>query len=296
MTDEFRSGFVAVVGRPNVGKSTLINYLARQKIAIVSEKPQTTRHQIRCIVTRPDAQIIFVDTPGFHKPRSLLGRHLNRTVRNAFADTDVVFFMVDAFSGIGRGDHYLARELRRIKTPILLILNKVDAVSSEHLREQLGKAEELNQFSAIIPISALRGTGVDEALEKAAKLLPLGPRYYPEDSVTDQPESVIISEFVRERVLELTREEVPHSVAVEVEEIKPREGKDLLDIQATIFVERESQKAILIGRNGRMLKEIGIRARRDVERLLGSHINLQLWVKVKKDWTRDEAALRRMGY
>jgi GTP-binding protein Era len=296
MKEEYRSGFVAVVGRPNVGKSTLINYLARQKIAIVSEKPQTTRHQIKCIVTRPDAQIILIDTPGFHKPRSLLGEHLNRTVRNALSDSDAIIFMVDAFGGVGRGDQYLARELHRIKTPVILLVNKVDAISPEQLRKQLEEAQELNKFQAVIPISGLKGTGVGEALEEVVKLLPTGPQYYPEGEVTDLPESVIISEFVRERVLELTREEVPHSVAAEVEEISPREGKDLLDVQATVYVERESQKAILIGKDGRMLKQIGTRARRDIERLLGSHINLQLWVKVKKDWTRDEEALRRMGY
>lgn len=296
MREDYRSGFIAVVGRPNVGKSTLVNYLARQKIAIVSEKPQTTRHQIRCIVTRADAQMILIDTPGFHKPRSLLGEHLNRTVRSALSDSDAIFFMVDAQAGIGRGDEYLARELSRIKTPVVLLLNKVDAASPQQLKEQLEKAQELGDFQALVPVSALRGTGVDEVLEEAVKLLPEGPLYYPEGEVTDQPESVIVSEFVRERVLELTREEVPHSVAVEVEEISPRQGKDLLDVQATVYVERESQKAILIGKDGRMLKTIGTRARRDIERLLGSHINLQLWVKVKKDWTRDEAALKRMGY
>jgi GTP-binding protein Era len=204
--------------------------------------------------------------------------------------------MVDAQAGIGRGDEYLAKELSRIKTPVVLLVNKADTANPQQLKEQLEKAQELGDFQAVVPISALRGTGVDEVLEEAVKLLPEGPLYYPEGAVTDQPESVIVSEFVRERVLELTGEEVPHSVAVEVEEISPRQGKDLLDVQATVYVERESQKAILIGKDGRMLKTIGTRARRDIERLLGSHTNLQLWVKVKKDWTRDEESLRRMGY
>lgn len=296
MSKEFHSGFVAIVGRPNVGKSTLINYLANQKVAIVSEKSQTTRHQIRCVVNQPNAQIVLIDTPGFHKPQSLLGKHLNRTVRNALLEVDIILFMVDLFEGIGKGDAYLASELKKLKTPVILVLNKVDAVEIDRLDEQLALANELDVFFSLHVISASTGSGVAELINEIVSQLPPGPRYFPEGMVTDQPERIIIAEFIREKVLELTREEVPYSVAVEIEEIKPREEKKLLDVSAIVYVERDSQKGIVIGKQGRMLKEIGVRSRQEIERLLGSQINLQLWVKVEKDWSRKEAVLRRMGY
>ncbi len=296
MSGEFHSGFVAIVGRPNVGKSTLVNYFANQKIAIVSKRPQTTRHQIRCIVNQPDAQIIFIDTPGFHKPFSLLGKHLNLTVRNALQEVDIILFMVDVLEGIGRGDAYLALELKKLKTPTILVLNKVDAVEIDRLDQQLKLAKEFSASSALYVVSALTGSGMTELLNGIVSQLPPGPQYYPEGIITDQPERMIIAEFIREKALELMREEVPYSVAVEIEEIKPRKNKDLLDVSAIIYVERDSQKGIVIGKHGQMLKEIGTRARQEIERLLGSQINLQLWVKVEKDWSHKESILRRMEY
>jgi len=296
MNEEFRSGFVGIIGRPNVGKSTLLNSFVKQKIAIISDKPQTTRHRIRCIVNQPKAQIVFVDTPGFHKPKDSLGEHLNRAVRNTFKEVDAIIFVVDASEEIGRGDSYIANELRMIKTPIILALNKTDKINKSKLAVQLETGARLSDFEKIIPISAKKEENIEQLLALIVDLLPPGPKYYPDEMTTDQPEAMVIAEFIREKVLNLTREEVPHSVAVEVEEIKPRKGKDLIDVSAVVYVERDSQKGILIGKRGVMLKEIGRKARLDVENLLGSHINLQLRIKMKKNWRRDEKALRQFGY
>jgi len=295
-TAEFKSGFVGIIGRPNVGKSTLINTFVDQKIAITSDKPQTTRHKIRCIVNKENAQIIFIDTPGFHKPKDPLGKHLNRAVRSTFKEVDVVIFMVDSSEIIGRGDAYIASELSSIETPLVLVLNKMDKIKKSEIEAQMAAGRSLGDFTWIIPVSAKTGENTAGLLSKIISLLPLGPRYYPGQMITDQPEKLIIAEFIREKVLDLTTEEVPHSVAVEVEEMKPREGKDLVDIMAWIYVERESQKGIVIGKGGSMLKEIGQRARCDIEKLLGSHINLQLRVKTKHKWRWDEKAVWQFGY
>lgn len=293
---EFKSGFVGIIGRPNVGKSTLLNRLANQKIAITSNKPQTTRHKIRCIVNQPEAQIVFIDTPGFHKPKDFLGQHLNCAVKTTLRDVDAIIFMLDASEIIGRGDSYIAGELEKIETPKIVILNKVDKITESKLEGQCEVAKNLGDFTKVIPLSAKKDMNFDKLLSTIVSLLPSGPQYYPQGQVTDQLEALVIAEFIREKVLELTSEEVPHSVAVEILEMEQRQKRDLIDIFATVYVERDSQKGILIGKGGRMLKKIGQRARRDIESLLGSQINLQLRVKTKKDWRRDERALNQFGY
>ncbi|MDI6715858.1 MAG: GTPase Era [Actinomycetota bacterium] len=293
---EFRSGFVAIVGRPNTGKSTLLNFLAKRKVAIISDKPQTTRHRIRAVLNLENAQIVFVDTPGLHKPRDILGTHLNQIVRNTLKDVDAVIFMVDASQVIGSGDLFIANELAMVKTPKILVLNKIDKVEPRDLEVQMEVAKQLGEFDDIVPISAATGQNVDVLVNKMVELLPGGPQYYPPDMITDQPERVIAAEFIREKVLELTREEVPHSVAVEVQEMKPRKGGEIVDIFATIFVERDSQKGILIGKGGRMLKEIGSRARVEIEHLLGNRVYLDLRVRVKKDWRKEERFIKQFGY
>ncbi len=292
----YRSGFAGIIGRPNVGKSTLLNNLMHRKLAIISEKPQTTRNKIRCILTRDDAQIIFVDTPGLHKPRNALGERLNKAVRETLSEVDVVIFMLDGTQTIGKGDLFIAGELSGLQTPVVAVLNKIDRLTPEQVEAQLAVAENLGDFEEVIPLSAKTGENVHALIEKIVELLPEGPKYYPDDMITDQPVTFIVAELIREKVLQLTREEVPHSVAVVVEEMGKREDGDIVDIQAVIYVERESQKGIIIGRGGRMLKEIGTRARQEIEPLLGEKVFLQLQVKVEKDWSKRPQLVRRMGY
>lgn len=296
MAEEFSSGFVALVGRPNVGKSTLINTLARQKIAIVSDKPQTTRHRIRAIVNRDGAQVIFMDTPGFHRPVDSLGRRLMEVVRRALREVDVVAFVVDASQSIGAGDCYIAGEIAALGVPVVVVVNKVDLTTPLELETQLEVVGRLGKFKAIVPISAKDGRNLEAFLDEVSSELPAGPRYYPEDVVTDQPETIIIGELIREKVLEYAREEVPYSVAVQVEDVSQRKGKDLIDISASLLVERSSQKGILIGQGGKRVKEVGSKARLDIERLLGSKVYLDLMVKVRSDWRRDDRTLKDLGY
>ncbi len=292
---EFKSGFVGIIGRTNVGKSTLLNSLVKSKIAITSRRPQTTRHRIRCILTRADAQIIFIDTPGLQKPRNSLGRRLNDQVMSTLDEVDVVLFMLDASAPVGGGDHFIAEKLKKTGATSIAVVNKIDKVGKREVREQIGLAERLGDFADVVPISARSGQNIDVMVDRIVSLLSNGPEYYPEGVVTDQPEIVIVAEFVREKVLELTRQEVPHSVAVVVEEMTKRENKDLVDVSAIVYVERDSQKGIIIGRQGKLLKEIGILARRDIEQLLGSQINLKLWVKVEKDWRKHDSVIRQFG-
>ncbi|MBN2028423.1 MAG: GTPase Era [Actinobacteria bacterium] len=294
--DQYRSGFVGIVGRPNVGKSTLLNNLMHRKLAIISEKPQTTRNKIRCILTRDDAQIIFVDTPGFHKPKNALGERLNKAVRETFSEVDAIVFILDGTKNIGRGDLFIANELAEMETPVVAVLNKIDRLTPDQVEAQMAVAEKLGRFTGIIPLSAKSGENVHALIEHIVGLLPEGPKYYPEDVFTDQPASFIVAELVREKVLQLAREEVPHSVAVIVEEIEKREDKDLVDIDATIYVERESQKGIIIGKGGKMLKEIGTRARAEIEPLLGEKVFLKLHVAVEKNWAKRPQMVKRMGY
>ncbi|MBR3722917.1 MAG: GTPase Era [Selenomonadaceae bacterium] len=287
----FKSGFVAVIGRPNVGKSTLINKLIGQKIAIMSDKPQTTRNKILCVLTEDDAQIVFLDTPGIHKPAHKLGEYMVKAAEGALKEVDAVFFMVDATEKFGAGEKYILERLEKTSCPVILIINKVDLTEKTALLPIMENYRKAYDFKAIIPISAKEGENLESLLSEVKKYLPEGPKYYPEDFVTDQPERLIAAELIREKILQLTRDEVPHSVAVEVEEMKPRKKVDVYT-RATIYVERESQKGIVIGKKGALLKEIGELARRDIETMLGSKIYLDLWVKVKKDWRDKDGAIR----
>lgn len=296
LNQDFKSGFVGIIGRPNVGKSTLVNYLVNKKIAITSDKPQTTRHTIRCVVNRPDSQIIFIDTPGFHKPKDHLGKILNDAIRSTLREVDVIVFVIDISQVIGSGDCYIAREISQIETPKILLFNKIDLVDKHYMETQLEVGKHLGNFVNIIEISSKEGTNIKFFLEEIEKRLPKGPKYYPEDMITDQPEKMIIAEFVREKVYELTREEVPYSVAVEVTELSGRKKRNLVDVEANIYVERESQKGIIIGNQGKMLKEIGSKARMEIQDLLGSQVNLQLFVKVKSEWRKDSRSISDLGF
>jgi GTPase len=293
---EYRSGFIGIVGRPNVGKSSIINRLARRKVAITSDKPQTTRNRIRAVVTMPEAQLIFVDTPGFHKPRDALGERLNSMVLSTMRDVDVVAFVLDGAQTIGKGDIFIAGELEKARTPVVGLVNKIDLLDGRKIDSQVEVARHLYPFARVIPVSAKFGAGLDELEDALVGFLPAGPKYFPDETVSDQPERVVVAELVREKALELTRDEVPHSVAVLVEEMRPREGGELVDIEAVIYVERESQKGIIVGKGGRMIKEIGTRARKDIEPILGNQVFLQLRVKVQKEWSRDPEFIKRLDY
>ncbi|MDK2855805.1 MAG: GTPase [Bacillota bacterium] len=297
MNDEnYRSGFVALVGRPNVGKSTLMNALIGEKVAIVTPKPQTTRNRIHGIFTDDKRQIIFVDTPGIHKPRNRLGAYMVEVAKRALNEVDAVLYVVDGSAPVGNGDQEIAGYFKELKTPVLLAVNKVDTLSREETVVALDQYAKLADFAEVVPISALTGANLSTLLEVLTKYLPEGPQFYPPNMVTDQPERFIVAELIREQVLALTRDEVPHAVAVEVEEMEEREGKNLVYIRANIYVEKESQKRILIGKNGAMLKAIGQGARAGIEALLGVRTFLDLWVKVKEDWRDTASALRQFGY
>lgn len=281
----FKSGFVAIVGRPNVGKSTLLNTLAGQKIAIVSNKPQTTRTAIKGIINREDAQIIFTDTPGIHKPKNKLGEKMAETIDESISDVDLILYLIEATDkGIGLANEFILNKVIEQKTKAILVINKVDLVQKENLLELIKAYSEKHDFEAIIPISARKNDGVDTLLEKIVEVLPEGPAYYDTEEWTDQTERQIIEETIREKALRSLDDEVPHGIAVEVITMKKRENKDLYDIEATIYCEKKTHKGIIIGKDGVMLKKIGERARQDIEVMLGSQINLQLWVKVKEDW------------
>ena len=290
-----KSGFIAVIGRPNVGKSTLINQLIGQKIAIMSDKPQTTRSRILCVLTQPDAQIVLLDTPGVHKPASKLGEYMDRSILNTLKEVDAVFFVADASEKPGPGERFIMERLEKTRKPVILVLNKIDLVTKDELLPIIAAYSKDREFSAVVPISALDEENLDALLAEAKKHLPEGPAYYPEDMVTDQPERLIAAELVREKVLSLTRDEVPHSVAVDVDEMTTRNNDDVY-IRATIYVERESQKGIVIGHKGAMLKEIGRLARPDIEMMLGGKVYLDLWVKVRKDWRNRDAILKSLGF
>ncbi|MED0679732.1 GTPase Era [Aneurinibacillus thermoaerophilus] len=293
----YKSGFVAIVGRPNVGKSTLMNYIVGQKVAIMSDKPQTTRNKIRAVYTSEEGQIIFIDTPGVHKPKSKLGNYMNRTVENALREVDMILFLVDASETFGPGDEYIIEKLKQVKTPVYLVINKIDKVHPDELLLFIDQYKEKYEFVEIVPVSALLGNNVNRLMEQLLERLPEGPQYYPADQITDHPERFVVAELIREKILHLTREEVPHSIAVVIEQMKPREdNENLVDIYATIYTERPSQKGILVGKKGSMLKEIGMRAREDIERLLGTKVYLNLWIKVKKDWRNQENLFRNFGF
>ncbi|MDT8901941.1 GTPase Era [Anaeroselena agilis] len=291
----FRSGFVAVVGRPNVGKSTLVNTLVGQKIAIMSDKPQTTRNKILCILNLPDAQVLFIDTPGIHKPRHKLGEYMVRTAENTLREVDVVLFVVDATEEPGPGEEYILERLAEVRTPVILVINKIDKLPRAQVLPIIERYAAKRSFTALVPVSALARTNLDGLTGEIKKYLAPGPKYYPDDMITDQPERLLIAELIREKVLQLTREEVPHSIAVDIEEVATRDNGDLY-VRAVIYVERDSQKGIVIGAGGAVLKEAGRLARIDVENLLGSKTYLDLWVKVKKDWRNRKGVLKSLGY
>ena len=292
---QHKSGFIAVIGRPNVGKSTLINSLIGQKIAIMSDKPQTTRNRILCILTRPEAQIVFLDTPGIHKPKHKLGEYMVKAAEGTLKEVDAIFFVVDATEKMGPGEYYILERLQATAKPVILVVNKLDLIEKEQVLPIISHYTDKYPFVGVVPISAKEETNLDALIEEVEKYLPEGPQYYPEDMVTDQPERLIVAELVREKALQLTRDEVPHAIAVDVDEMKARDNGDTY-IRVTIYVERDSQKGILIGAKGSMLKEIGKLARADIEMLLGTHVFLDLWVKVKKDWRDRDSVLRGFGF
>lgn len=284
------------MGRPNAGKSTLVNAVVGSKVAITSDTPQTTRHRLRAILDREDAQVVFVDTPGLHKPHDALGEELNRSALLAIADVDVACLVIDATKPVGRGDQWVAQHVAATKGARVLVLTKADAASAEQVRRQLETARTLAEFHDEVVVSALEGFNVDGFVEVVVRLLPEGPRYFPRDMRTDQPIEVMIAEFVREKVLRSTFDEVPHAVGVELDDLQWDDKADLVRVYAVVYVERDSQKGIIIGAGGEMIKRIGVEARGDLERLLGRHVFLDLRVKVKKDWRRDASQIRRFGY
>lgn len=295
MTKPFKSGFVAIVGRPNVGKSTFMNYVLGQKIAIMSDKAQTTRNKIQGVYTKDDAQIVFLDTPGIHKPKHELGEFMVKSAYSALKEVDAVLFMVNVSEKRGPGDDFIIEKLKGIKTPIFLVLNKIDLVTPEVLLERVESYKDALDFAGVFPISVLQGNNVNELMEGLINALPEGPQYYPADQITDHPEYFVVSELIREKILQLTQEEIPHSVAVTVDKMQKDEF-DKVHVYANIIVERKSQKGIIIGKGGRLLKEIGTRARRDIQQLLGNKVYLELWVKAEKDWRKRKSNLQEYGY
>ena len=294
LSKEFRSGYVSIIGRPNVGKSTLLNSILSEKIAIVTKKPQTTRNKIIGIKTLPEAQIIFIDTPGIHRPRHKLGEAMVRTAMEALKEVDIILLMVEPREPRG-GDRAIIDMLRKVRSPVILLINKIDTVRKPEVLPLIEHFKELYYFKEIIPLSALTQDGIDLLIERICDYLPLGPMYYPGDLVTDQPERFMVSEIIREKIMNMTEEEIPHSVAVEVAEWKERED-GLISVSSNIYVEREGQKGIIIGKKGTMLKSIGSAARVDMEKLLNTKVFLELWVKVKKDWRDDKRLLHELGY
>ncbi|WP_293720256.1 GTPase Era [uncultured Phascolarctobacterium sp.] len=294
--NKHHSGFAAIVGRPNVGKSTLTNGLIGEKIAIMSDRPQTTRNKIMCIMNTDNAQIMFLDTPGIHKPQHKLGQYMVRAAESTLHEVDVILFVVDVSEKRGAGEDYILEQLRKVKTPVILVANKIDKLADKgKLFSIIESYTKDFTFAAVVPVSALQDTEFPGLVTEITRYLPEGPAYFPEDMITDQPERVIAAEMIREKVLRLTRDEVPHSIAVEIDEFKVRDNDDIY-IRANIFVERESQKGIVIGAKGSLLKKIGEQARRDIESLLGNKVFLDLWVKVKPDWRNKDKALKQFGY
>ena len=291
---DYKSGFVALIGRPNVGKSTLLNFLVGQKVAIMSPQPQTTRNKISGIYTDDQEQIVFIDTPGIHKPKNKLDDFMDKSSYSALDEVDVVLFMVEP-EPAGKGDQYIAELLKKIKKPVFLVINKIDKVHPDKLLSIIDSYRNLGDFAEIVPISASQGNNVSELIKTIAKYLPEGPQFYDADQLTDRPEYFIVAELIREQVLKLTHEEVPHATAVVVDRMRDHEGGKL-QIEATIYVERPGQKGIIIGKKGQMLKQIGIAARQEIEALLGEKVNLRLWVKVQKNWRSDPAFLKSIGY
>ena len=294
MSDQYKSGFAALIGRPNVGKSTLMNCLIGQKIAITSNKPQTTRNRIQTVYTSEKGQIVFVDTPGIHKAKNKLGDYMVNVARRSLSEVDVILWLVEPSNYIGAGEESILEQLSRVNTPVILVINKIDTVKKEELFGFIDTYRKRMDFAEIVPVSALKKDNTEELLSCIFKYLPYGPAFYDEDTVTDQPQRQIVAELIREKALRTLEEEIPHGIAVTIEKMK-RRGK-IMDIEATIICERDSHKGIIIGKQGSMLKRIGSSARRDIEEMLECKVNLQLWVKVKKDWRDSEFLLKNFGY
>jgi GTP-binding protein Era len=295
-TTSHRSGFVALIGRPNVGKSTLLNALVGQKVAIMSNRPQTTRNRIRGVLTTTDAQVIFIDTPGIHKPHHKLGEYMVEAAEATFKEVDLILFVCDATQPNHSGDELVLERLKNTQTPVFLVINKVDSIAKPQILDMIDSYKNKREFAEIIPVSAKEGTQLPSLLQALLERLPAGPQFYPPDMVTDHPEQFIIAENIREKVLRLTREEIPHSVMVDIEHMEHRPSSNVLHVHAVIYTERESQKGILIGKRGAMLKRIGQLSRQELEAILGTKIYLELWVKVKKDWRNEPSYLRRFGF
>ena len=296
MNKKFHSGFVSLIGRPNVGKSTLMNLLIGEKISIISSKPQNTRNKIQTILTTDTMQVIFVDTPGIHKSKSKLGDYMVKSAETSLNDVDIVLYLIEPYEKIKDSDKAILERLKKVETPVFLVINKIDTIDKPELLKVIENYSKEYNFAEIIPLSALKGKNQETLLENIEKYLPEGPKYFPEDMITDQPEKQIVSEIIREKALYLLQDEIPHGIAVEITSMKHRKDKDIMDIEATIYCERDSHKGIIIGKQGSMLKKIGSNARRDIQRFLSSQINLQIWIKVKKDWRDSDFLLRNFGY
>lgn len=296
MSENFKSGFVAIIGRPNVGKSTLMNQLIGQKIAITSKKPQTTRNRIQTVYTSGRGQIVFLDTPGIHKAKNKLGEYMVNVAERTLQEVDVVLWLVEPDTFIGAGERHIAEQLKDTKLPVILVINKVDTVNREEVLTFIDAYRKFHEFDEIIPVSALRGINTEDVIDTIFKYLPYGPQFYDEDTVTDQPMRQIVAEIIREKALHALNEEIPHGIAVSIDSMKERTGGRITDIDATIVCERDSHKGIIIGKQGAMLKKIGTNARYEIEHLIEQKVNLKLWVKVKKDWRDSDFLMKNYGY
>ena len=293
---QYKSGFVTLIGRPNVGKSTLMNHLIGQKIAITSNKPQTTRNRIQTVYTSEEGQIIFLDTPGIHKAKNKLGEYMVSVAERTLQEVDVVLWLVEPSTFIGAGERHIAEQLAKTRTPVFLVINKIDTVSKADILTYIAAYKDILDFAEIIPVSALKGENTEELIQNMFRYLPEGPQFYDEDTITDQPERQIVAEMVREKALRNLSEEIPHGIAVAIDRMRERPQGNLIDIDATIVCERDSHKGIIIGKKGAMLKKIGSQARQDIENLLDCKVNLKLWVKVKKDWRDSDFLIKNFGY
>lgn len=293
---KFKSGFVTLIGRPNVGKSTLMNHLIGQKIAITSNKPQTTRNRIQTVYTSKQGQIVFLDTPGIHKAKNKLGEYMVTVAERTLQEVDVVLWLVEPTDFIGKGELHIAEQLKKANVPVILIMNKMDTVDKQDIPRFLDGYRKLLDFCDMIPVCALRGVGMERVIEAIFRYLPYGPKFYDDDTVTDQPQRQIAAELIREKALRCLEEEIPHGIAVAIERMKERQGGEIMDIDATIICEKESHKGIVIGKGGAMLRKIGSQARREIENMLEMKVNLQLWVKVKKDWRDSDFMIKNFGY
>ena len=296
MNADFKSGFAAIIGRPNVGKSTLMNHLIGQKIAITSRKPQTTRNKIQTVYTDERGQVVFLDTPGIHKAKNKLGEYMVNVAQRTFKDADVILWLVEPTNFIGAGERHIAEQLKLCKLPVILVINKVDTVKKSEVAGFIESYRNICNFAEIVPVSALRSQNLDTLLECIFKYLPYGPQFYDEDTVTDQPQRQIVAEMIREKALRTLDEEIPHGIAVTIDRMKERSQGNLVDIDATIICERDSHKGIIIGKQGAMLKKIGSAARFEIEKMLDMKVNLKLWVKVKKDWRDSDYLSKNFGY